>query len=161
MEDNKFVISSLTCLWAGTNFCSSSSHSFNDTCLFTFAFFFLGKSLDAAADVQDDWSALFHPSPDSVQGCAAFRFCICPAVAGLASLHLVWAGQCCYGVDLTTASHSSCSGEEESVSPTLHPTYLLLGLVNLCIPGWLLAGLGCASTHCSRLSLGGVLSGRQ
>ena len=117
----------------------------------------LGQSLDAAAaDEQDDWSALFHPYTDGEQGCAACRFCTCPAVAGLASPHLGMGWPVLFGVDLNTASHSSCSGEEESVSPTLHPTYLLLGLVNLCIPGWLLAGLGCASTHCSRMGLGGV-----
>jgi hypothetical protein len=38
-------------------------------------------------------------------------------------------------------------GEEESAFPTHHPTSLLLGLVSLCIPGWLLAGQGCACTH--------------
>ena len=63
--------------------------------------FLLGQSLDAAAaDEQDDWSALFHPYTDGVHGCAACRFCTCPAVAGLASPPQWW-GLACAVLELT------------------------------------------------------------
>ena len=89
----------------------------------------------AAANKQDDWSALFHPYTDGVHGCAACRFSTCPAVAGLASPPQWW-GLACAVLELT------CMLQVVALAVVRRKVFgkLLHGLGTICQLGKLMAG---------------------